>query len=413
MVKVRHEDLLAPDIVYDPYAYFDHVRTEMPVHWNDRHRTWVVTRYHDIVWLLRHPEWFSSAIFHHRPLAPASTSPDTQQTLYALIQSSFTDMLIQHDRPIHTTFRRAIHSFFTPQAITRWRSVAQSIIVTLLDRLEPQGAMDLRCDVAIPMTLLIMTRLLGLPDLDDAAIYSLSDKLLLIARWRFLPHGQDDRAAATATAIEELYDVLTPHIKARAATPQDDLISLFAQVEHAGSLSRCQVLANVMMMLMAGHETSINLVCNSVLALLQHPESWAALTRHPQALIQTATEECLRYDPPVKSLRRIATQGLELAGQRIRQGDEIRWVIAAANRDPLVFDRPDQFDVTRTPNPHLGFGAGIHHCLGVTIARMEGQELLRALAQRLPALRLHDTPLAYQPSLTFRALTSLPVMWTS
>jgi pimeloyl-[acyl-carrier protein] synthase len=411
MVAVRHEDWLAPDMVYDPYAYFSRVRTEMPVHWNERHRTWVVTRYRDVVWLLRHPEWFSSAVFQHRPFAPKTAEPDAQQALYTRIQSSFTDMLIQQDRPMHTALRRAIHGFFTPNAIARWRPGVQSIVAALIDRLEPQGAMDFRRDVATPMTLLVMARLLGLPDPDDEALRSLSDKLLLIARWRFLQHGQDGRPCATATAIEDLHRLLTPLIEARTAAPQDDLLSLFAQAEHTGILSRQQVLANVMMLLMAGHETSINLVCNGVLALLQHPEQWAALIQAPQALAQPATEECLRYEPPVKSLRRIATQDLELAGQRIRQGEEIRWVIAAANRDPLVFDRPDQFDVTRTPNPHLGFGTGIHHCLGVGIARMEGQETLWALAQRLPTLRLQDGPLTYQPSLTFRALTALPVTW--
>ncbi len=357
----------------DPYAYFARVRDEAPVHWNDHHHMWVVTRYRDIVWLLRHPEWFSSSVFQNRPLAAEADKPDAPQALYAMIQSSFTDMLIQHDRPIHTVLRRALHGFFTPKVMTHWRPMVQSIIADLLDRLSPQGEMGLRRDVAAPMTLLVMARLLGLPDLDDAVVRSLSDNLLLIARWRFLPHGQDDRARATAAAIEALHSMLTPLLEVRRSATQDDLLSMFARAEDAGLLSRHQVLANVMMLLMAGHETGINLVCNGVLALLQHPEQWAALTQAPQVAVQTATEECLRYDPPVKSLRRIATQDLELAGEHIRPGEEIRWVIAAANRDPLTFARPNQFDVMRTPNPHLGFGAGIHHCLGVSIARMEGQ----------------------------------------
>lgn len=411
MAMVRHEDLFAPDILHDPYPYFRCVQDEAPVHWNGRHNTWIVTRHEDVVWLLRHPEYFSSVVFQNRPLAPEGPAPETQQVLYHLIQAYFTDMLIQNDRPTHTALRRAVHGFFTPKSMDRWRTEVQSVIATLLDRLEPQGAMDLRHDFAVPMTLLVMARILGLPDSDDDFIRSLSDKLLLIARWRLLPRGQDDRVHATAAAIETLQGYLTPLIEARATAPQDDLLSVLAHGERLGTLSRQQVLANIMMLLMAGHETSINLVCNGTLALLQHPEQWAALTQAPQSLAQTTTEECLRYDAPVKSLRRIAAQDVELVGHSIRQGEEIRWMIAAANRDPRVFTRPDMFDVMRAPNAHVGFGSGIHHCLGVVVARMEGQETLNALAQRFPAIRLQPTPLTYQASLTFRTLTALPVSW--
>ncbi len=414
MTTVRHEDLFAPELLQNPYPYFRQVQDEAPVHWNDRHNTWIVTRYQDVVWLLRHPEYFSSIVFQNRPLAPAEAlAPEPQQALYPLIQSYFTDMLIQNDRPIHTALRRAVHGFFTPKSMARWRPVVQSVIQNLLDQLEPQGEMDLRHDFAMPMTLLVMARLLGLPDRDDDFIRSLSDKLLLIARWRILPRGQDDRVYATAAAIEALQDYLTPLIEARSTTPQNDLLTVFAQGEHQGLFSRQQALANIMMLLMAGHETSINLVCNGTLALLQHPEQWVALNQEPQSLALTATEECLRYDAPVKSLRRIAAQDIDLAGHSIQRGEEVRWMMAAANRDPRVFAEPDTFDSTRTPNPHVGFGAGIHHCLGVVVARMEGQETLLALAQRFPKLHLQPEPLSYQASLTFRTLAAMPVAWSA
>ncbi len=411
MAMVRHEDLFAPDIVHDPYSYFSRVRNEAPVHWNDRHQTWVVTRYEDVVWVLRHPEHFSSVVFENRRLGREEDAPETQQVLYDLIQSYFTDMLIQHDRPTHTVLRQAVHGFFTPKSMARWRRVVQMVIADLLDEVEPRGEMDLRQDVAVPMTLFVMAHILGLPDSDHAFIRGLSDRLLLIARWRTLPRGQDERAYDTAGAIESLCDYLTPLIEARAHAPQADLLSVFAHAEGSGILSRQQVLANVMMLLMAGHETSINLVCNGVLALLKHPEPWAALTRSPQSLAQATTEECLRYDAPVKSLRRMTVQDIELAGQTIRQGEAVRWVIAAANRDPRVFSQPDTFDPMRSPNPHVGFGSGIHHCLGVVVARMEGQETLCAIARRLPRLRLQPVPLTYQASLTFRTLSALPLAW--
>jgi cytochrome P450 len=156
----------------------------------------------------------------------------------------------------------------------------------------------------------------------------------------------------------------------------------------------------------------MNLICNGTLALLRHPDQWARLRQAPARAARLATEECLRYDPPVKSTQRIAAADVQLGGRTIRRGDRMRWVIAAANRDPSAFPDPDTFDIARHPNPHLAFGGGIHYCLGATLARVEGQEVFRALAERLPGLRLDTTDLAYHPSIQFRSLRSLPVRWT-
>jgi cytochrome P450 len=175
--------------------------------------------------------------------------------------------------------------------------------------------------------------------------------------------------------------------------------------------TRHQVLVNTALLLFAGHETTMNLICNGTLALIRSPDEWARLTADPAGATRLATEECLRYDPPVKSTQRIAVADVERGGKTIREGDRIRWIIAAANRDPRAFDDPDRFDVGRKPNPHVSFGAGIHYCLGVALARIEGQEVFRALAERFGALRLETDELEYQPSIQFRSLTSLPVAW--
>jgi pimeloyl-[acyl-carrier protein] synthase len=164
------------------------------------------------------------------------------------------------------------------------------------------------------------------------------------------------------------------------------------------------------LLLLAGHETTINLICNGTLALIRHPEQWALLQESP-ALAVRATEECLRYDPPVKSLQRIAAEDVELRGNVLRKLDRARWFIPSANRDPAKFPEPDQFDITRDPNPHVAFGSGIHHCLGATLARVEGQEAFSALVERFPALHLTTEELEYQPSITFRSLKALPVTW--
>ena len=167
-------------------------------------------------------------------------------------------------------------------------------------------------------------------------------------------------------------------------------------------------MANAVLLLLAGHETTINLLCNGTLAFIRHPDQWALLQRNP-ALAVRATEECLRYDPPVKSRARIAAQDVELGGKVIRSLDRVRWFLTSANRDPEKFAAPEQFDITRDPNLHVAFGSGIHHCLGATLARLEGQEAFKALAQRFPALHLETEELEYQPSILFRSLKSLPV----
>jgi cytochrome P450 len=170
-------------------------------------------------------------------------------------------------------------------------------------------------------------------------------------------------------------------------------------------------MANALLLLTAGHETTINLIGNGLLAFLHHPEQWAMFTQAPRQHAVLATEECLRYDPPVKSFTRMAVAEVPWRGKVIRPGERVRWVIASANRDPARFVAPDTFDMHRDPNPHVAFGSGIHHCLGASLARLEGQEVFTALAQRFPTLHLTVDEVAYQPSLAFRALTALPVSW--
>jgi pimeloyl-[acyl-carrier protein] synthase len=171
------------------------------------------------------------------------------------------------------------------------------------------------------------------------------------------------------------------------------------------------VLVNTSLLLLAGHETTINLICNGALAFLQHPEQWALLKEDPAGRMKWATEECLRYDSPVKSIQRIASQDVEMRGKTLAQADRIRWFISSANRDPAKFADPDRFDITRQPNQHVAFGSGTHHCLGATLARVEGQEIFKALAERFPNLEMATRGLEYQPSITFRSLKSLPVTW--
>jgi pimeloyl-[acyl-carrier protein] synthase len=211
--------------------------------------------------------------------------------------------------------------------------------------------------------------------------------------------------------MQGMIEYVSPLVDERIVNPGDDFISVLARGEKQGIFSRHQVLVNTSLLLLAGHETTINLLCNGTLAFLRHPDQWALFKQNPAALAKQATEECLRYDAPVKSIQRLASQDVEMRDKVLRKNDRIRWFISSANRDPEVFGNPETFDITRDPNPHVAFGSGVHHCLGATLARLEGQEVFKALAERFPSLQSETEELEYQPSITFRSLKSLPVKW--
>ena len=404
MLTAINDDLFTPEVIADPYAYFDRLREEDPVHWNAKYAVWLVTRYDDVVWVLRHQELFSSEVFKRDLREPYPPIQESDLEMYNFVREFFGDFFIQHDRPAHTEMRKVVHGYFTPKSMEQWRSLVQSAITDLLDEAEAQGRMDVMRDFATPLPLLVIAQMLGMPYQDRQFLRELSEQLIFIGR------GEPDRMRLTGEAIHGLVEYLSPLIEERLARPGDDLLSVLASGEKRGVYRSEEVVANAVLLLLAGHETTINLICNGTLAFLRHPDQWTLLQRDP-ALAVRATEECLRYDPPVKSLQRIAIQDVELGGKVIRSLDRVRWFLTSANRDPEKFAAPETFDITRDPNLHVAFGSGIHHCLGATLARMEGQEAFKALGQRFPALHLETEELEYQPSILFRSLKSLPVTW--
>jgi cytochrome P450 len=404
MMTAINDNLFAPEVIADPYTYFHHLREVDPVHWNEKYSVWIITRYDDVVWLVRHPEFFSSEVFRRDPRQPYPPIQESDQEMYHFVREFFGDFFIQHDRPEHAEMRKVVHSYFTPRSMEKWRLLVQSAIRDLLDDAEARGQMDVMRDFATPLPLLVIAQMLDMPRQDRQFLRDLSEKLIFIGR------GEPDRMRPTGEAIHGLVEYLSPLVQERLVNPGDDLLSVLASGEKKGVYTRQEVLANAVLLLLAGHETTINLICNGTLAFIQHPDQWAMLQRTP-ALAERATEECLRYDPPVKSLQRLALQDVELGGKTIRTLDRARWFIPAANRDPEKFPEPDKFDITRDPNLHIAFGSGVHHCLGATLARVEGQEAFKALARRFPALHLETEELEYQPSITFRSLKTLPVTW--
>ena len=394
MVTMFNEDLFSPEVVQDPYSYFGRMREEDPVHWNDPYKLWVISKYKDLVWVTRRPELFSSEVFNRDPLPPYPDIDESDMGLYEYVKDFFSQWFIQHDRkevsvhegPDHTDMRKVIHGYFTPKAMELWRPLVQSAINQLLDEAEERGHMDVMRDYATPLPLLVIAAMMGIETTDRQFIRSLAEKLLFIGR------GNNDRMQPLTEGIMGLQEYLRPMVTERIKNPNGDLLDRMTDAYRVGVMNEEQVVANSILLLLAGHETTINLICNGTRAFMTHPDQWELFKSDPNARMIRATEECLRYDPPVKSITRIAGDTIELGGKQINRDERMRWFVTSANRDPEVFDRPDDFDIERYPNPHVAFGSGIHHCLGATLARLEGQEAFKALAERFPNVNLAADP---------------------
>jgi cytochrome P450 len=405
MSAVVRDDMFTRDVIADPYAYYGRLRDEDQVHWNDTYGLWVITRHDDVTWLTRHNELFSSAVFKNDPRPAYPAIDESDLGLYEYVRNYQAEQFIQHDRPEHLDMRRIVHGYFTPKAMESWRPFVVNAVKELLDAAEEKGSMDVMRDLATPLPVLVIAQMMGVPAEDRPYVRELAEKLLYIGR------GEHDRMPILTDGMKGMIEYVSPLVDERIVRPGDDFISVLASGEKKGAFTRHQVLVNTSLLLLAGHETTINLLCNGTLSFIQHPDQWALYKKDPVGQAKWATEECLRYDAPVKSIQRLASQDIEMRDKVMSKDDRIRWFISSANRDPNVFAEPDKFDITRQPNPHVAFGNGVHHCLGATLARVEGQEVFKALAERFPNLTAATEELEYQPSITFRSLKSLPVTW--
>jgi cytochrome P450 len=408
MVTTVADDMFTGEAIADPYSYYGKLRDEDPVHWNELYELWVITAHDDLVWMTRHHELFSSEFWKRDKRSPYPAIDESDMGLYQFMREFFMDWFIQQDRPVHTDQRRVVHKWFNPNSMELWRPMVRSVIKDCLDEADASGQMDVMRDFATPLPLFVIAQMMGMPHYDRKFIRSMAEKLLFIGR------GETDRMQPLTEAIKEFIEYLTPLVEEKAAKPVDenDLLSVLASGEKTGALTRDEVVADAILLLLAGHETTINLICNGTLAFTQHPDQWKLLKEgrfEEPDTITRATEECLRYDAPVKSIQRVASDDVEMGGKLLREGDRIRWFISSANRDPKKHENPDTFDIGRWPNTHVAFGSGIHHCLGATLARLEGQEAFRALAERYDNIKVETGEIEYQPSITFRSIKSLPV----
>ena len=405
MVDIDLDDMFSLSATADPYSYFGYLRELSPVYWNKRYQVWVVTRYDDVTYVLRHPEIFSSAFWKKDPIGafPPIRPEDEDHYHFATnVISKFTNQL---DSPDHMRIRKAIHSYFSPNAVERWRPLVKDVIKNLLSEIKNKKKVDLMTDFATPLPVMIISRFLGISEKDRDTIHWFSKQL------RFIARTDEDRMKSLATGIRDLSSEIEKEVNYREKKKTDDLLSMMVRAHEEGIYSRDEVIANAMFILFAGHETTINLICNGVLAFIRHAEEWERLKQDGK-MVYSATEECLRYEAPVKRVQRLTTADVVLGGQLLKKRQRVFAVISSANRDPRKFYKPDMFNISRHPNPHIAFGGGVHHCLGVSLARMEGQECFMALSNQVQSMDVQTQTLQYQPSFNVRSLKSLPINWS-
>jgi len=390
-----HFNPMDPEFIADPYPTYHRLRAEDPVHHSPL-GFWVLTRYEDVVAALRDPRLVKEPIAAFVAARFGAAMPAMGLSM------------LDRDPPDHTRLRGLVNKAFTPRVVEALRPHIQKIVDRLLARVEGAGTMDLIEEFAYPLPVTVICQMLGVPVEDRERFKQWG---LDIARGLdaiLLPADSDvaRRSAAARRALAEYFRAL---IAERRAAPRGDMLSDLIAAEEAGDkLSEDELLATCILLLVAGHETTVNLIGNGTLALLRHPAQLRRLRENP-GLIGSAVEELLRYDGPVQRTARIPSADVTFDGLTIGKGEMVMPFIGAADRDPAQFPDPDRLDITRTDNRHIAFGWGIHFCLGAPLARVEGQIAISTLVQRLPKLALATDRPEYRQSLTLRGLTTLPV----
>jgi cytochrome P450 len=390
----------------NPYPFYARLRAESPVFevsLPDKQKVWLITRYDDVAATLK-DERFIKNRWNALSKEQAAKQPWIPDMFKPLMRN-----MLDLDAPDHTRLRALVQKVFIPRRIEEMRERVQTLSDQLLDAVQARGRMDIIRDYAQPVPTTIIAELLGVPVGDRHKFQRWSAALILAgaSSWgvvKAIPH------------VWSFLRYVRRLVRARKADPRDDLLTALAQAKEAGDqLNEDEMLAMIVLLLVAGHETTVNLIGNGTLALLQHPDQLQRLRDDP-SLIKAAVEELLRFDSPVESsTERFANEDVTLDGITIRRGEMAFAVIASANRDDRQFVSPDTLDLTREPNRHLSFGLGPHYCIGASLARLEGQIAINTLLRRLPEMHLTAPPasLRWRRGLVLRGLQALPVAFSN
>ncbi|HXX89957.1 MAG TPA: cytochrome P450, partial [Acidimicrobiales bacterium] len=397
-------DVLDRGLYQDPFPVYEWLRSERPIYWDEANELWVLSRHSDVSYVSMHPELFCSG----RGIRPHG---DLNLSIAGL------------DGARHVQQRRLVNKGFSPRMMRQLEPRVRSVVVDTLDRLEGRGTCDFLTDVAVPVPLVVIAELMGLPVEDRERFWHWSDRMMG-GEGRTEP--DDPKLLDAAAAFAEYVDYLSRIIAERreayraalsggSAPPDGDLISILVGASEQGVLSADDELSHdelimfLVLLVVAGNETTRNAIAGGMWAMSRFPEEWARLASTPEVL-ETAPDEIVRFVSPVISFARSATQDTELRGQRIREGERVLMLYQSANRDEDVFEEPEVLHLDRSPNPHLAFGVGPHVCLGLNLARLEIRVVFDELVRRFPDLEVAPgfTP-AFGDSLLVHAMASLPV----
>jgi cytochrome P450 len=388
------ESMDAPDLVYSE------IRRTSPVCQVDPDGWWAVSRHEDVVFVLKHPELFSSA--GRSGARDAILDPRLAKDPIFAEEGS----IITSDPPAHGRLRRLISGAFAPRAMQRLEDRVRRLAAERVDELVGKARFDLMADLAVPFPVIVIAEMLGVDPADRGDFKRWSDDAINVQPGRRLDDDEVERILRGRREFRAYFEAM---IAARRRSPREDLISDLCRAE-AGEegLQPDEVLAMTLLLLIAGNETTTNLLGNGTLALLDHPEAMRRLREDP-ALIPGFIEEVLRYDGPVKLLLRRATRDVMLSGITIPEDAVVVALLAAANRDPEAFPDPDRFDITRQGRGHVTFGHGIHFCVGAPLSRLEGKLAFGEMLRRLPPFSREPGALQWTSSLGLRGLKTLPL----
>jgi cytochrome P450 len=375
-------------VIADPYPWYRRLLEEPSVVHADPHDIWALAHYDDV----------RAAARDHTRLSSAEGVAFPRLGL---------PMMLTMDQPDHTRLRRIVSRDFTPAAVRRWRPMVESYVGTAVDRMLDAAEVDLVEALALPLPIQVIAEVIGVPPSDQADFKRWSDGIVEGFKLGDRPEVDADAIVHVQAATTELFAYVQAGIAERRAAPRDDLFSVLLQPRDGEALNENELFWFFLLLLVAGNETTTNLLGNLAVALLEHPREWERLRDEPAA-IPSAVEEALRYGSPIQGFFRTARQSLDIRGTQVPEGARVLLLFAAANRDPRQYDDPDRFDVGRNPSDHLAFGSGIHSCLGAALARVETAVVLENLVRRVRRLELAGE-VVHTTNPTLRGVASLPV----
>lgn len=390
--------LSSPEFLRNPYPIYDKLRSKNPIYRGNllKYPGWFVTGYEEAAAILR------DITFKNRiPLPQASNK-------YEHLKKIQNDMMLFKNQHDHKRLRLLVSKVFSPSVVEDYRPYIEETVNDLLHKVQNKKRMDIIHDFAFPLASLIIAKILGVPAEDRHQFKEWAVNIVPtidFTRSRKTLDNGNDTTKMLLIYFKEL-------IKKRKQTPQNDLISMLIQEEQLGDkLTDEELLATCILLVIAGHETTVNLISNSILSLLNDPYQLRMLKENP-FLIEKAVEEFLRYESPTQMTARIASEDTEKFGITIKKGEQVYILLGAANRDPNKFINPNVLDITRNPNPHLAFGYGIHFCLGASLARLEAQIAIQTLLERMDNLQLATSDLQWRNLIGFRSLKELPITFS-